>query len=264
MPSTSLSAAINDVQEGARLTPLWWRLGLDNLASRYRRTMLGPFWMAASTIATGLALAAVFGGLLGGDFRTMMPFILTGVTVWGLVASLVVDGSQTFIVASGEMQSRRLPLAFHVFLQMDKVLINFAHQLVAYWFVAIVLRFIQLPHWHLLFGLPLVILIGFFLAFPLGMLSTRFRDVERFIAIIMGAMFMLTPVFWQRRNIHSDFDWIVRYNPFTYMLELVRVPLLGDPVELSYWLCALGLLVAAAILAVISLALFRRRVVFWL
>ena len=71
MSETGLTAAINDVRTGVQMAPLWWRIGLDNLSSRYRRTVLGPFWMAASTMATGLALAAVFGGLMGGDFRTM-------------------------------------------------------------------------------------------------------------------------------------------------------------------------------------------------
>ncbi len=264
MSETGLTAAINDVRNGVRMAPLWWRIGLDNLAARYRRTLLGPFWMASGTIATGLALAAVFGGLMGGDFRTMLPFILTGVTVWNMISMVITDGSQTFLQASGDLQSRKLPLSFHVFLQMDRAMLSFAHQLVAFWFVAIVLRFVALPHWQLPFGLLLVFAIGFFLAFPLGMLSTRYRDVEKFIGIAMGALFMLTPVFWKRRTINPEFAWIVDYNPFTYLLEIVREPLQGNAADLRYWIVALIILAGSIGLAILSLALFRRRVVFWL
>jgi ABC-type polysaccharide/polyol phosphate export permease len=140
-----LAAALKDFDEGARLVPLWWRLGLDQTAARYRRTLLGPFWIAASTIATGLALAAIFGGILGGNWREMVPFILTGVTVWAIISGVVVSGSQTFLGSSGQMQVQRLPLSFYVFLQMHGTLINFAHQLVAFWIVMLVLRAFRDP-----------------------------------------------------------------------------------------------------------------------
>ena len=45
MPSP-LMAALKDVADGIRLAPLWWRLGLDQTASRFQRSVLGPFWMA--------------------------------------------------------------------------------------------------------------------------------------------------------------------------------------------------------------------------
>lgn len=264
MSETGLTAAILDVRSGVQMAPLWWRIGLDHLASRYRRTLLGPFWLAGQTIATGLALAAVFGGLLGGDFRTTLPFILTGVTSWNLISGVITEGSTTFLGASGDIQSRKLPLSFHVLLQLDKLLINFAHQIVAYWIVMAVLSLFTLPHWQLVFGMSLVLVIGFFLAFPLGMLATRYRDFERFISVAMGALFMLTPVFWRKAGVRSEFRWIVDYNPLTYLLEIVRTPLQGNPVDLKYWLVSLLILAGAMVLAAFSLSAFRRRVVFWL
>ena len=258
------TAALKDLREGTRLSPLWWRIGIEGTAARYRRTLLGPFWLAGSTLATGFALAAVFGGILGGDWRTTVPFILTGVTTWVIISGVIMSGSQTFSQAAGPLQVQKLPLSFHAFLQMHRVLIDFAHQLVAYWFIMTVLGFFKLPHWQILFAIPMVLAIGFFLSFPLGMLSTRYRDIAQFISIAMGAMFMLTPVFWKRVQVSSDFLWIVDYNPLAYMLEIVRQPFLGLPAEPKHWLVSLLILAVSALLAVISLALYRRRVVFWL
>jgi ABC-type polysaccharide/polyol phosphate export permease len=106
--------------------------------------------------------------------------------------------------------------------------------------------------------------IGFFLSFPIGMLSTRYRDVAQFVGIAMGALFMLTPVFWRRAQVSNEMLWIVDYNPLTYMLELVRQPLLGHPADLRYWVVSLLILVVSAGFAVLSMAAFRRRVVYWL
>lgn len=258
------AAALKDIDEGVRLAPLWWRLGLEQTAARYRRTLLGPFWLAGSTIATGFALVVVFGGVLGGNWRESVPFILTGVMVWAIVSGVVAEGSQTFLGASGHIQSQRMPLSFHVFLQMNRVMINFVHQVVAYWIMLLVLGFFTLPHWQLLFSIPIIMIIGFFLSFPLGLLATRYRDVAQFIQVAMGALFMLTPVFWRRAQVSNELVWIVDYNPFTYMLEIVRQPFLGHPAPLNYWIGSLVVLAASIILAFVSLATFRRRLVFWL
>jgi ABC-type polysaccharide/polyol phosphate export permease len=262
--SLSLNAAIGDIREGARLAPLWWRLGIDQTLSRYRRTLLGPFWLAASTMATGFSLALIFGGVLGGDWRSMVPFILTGVMIWAIITGAIADGAQTFMAASGHMQVQQRPLSYHVFLQMHRVMINFAHQVVAYYIVMTALGFFRVPHWHVLLAIPMVLAIGFCLSFPLGMLSTRYRDVGHFIGIAMGALFMLTPVFWQRRQVSSELLWIVDYNPLTYMLEIMRQPFLGLPADMRYWAVSLLILLMSALLAIYSLMKYRNRVVFWL
>jgi ABC-type polysaccharide/polyol phosphate export permease len=38
-------------------------------------------------------------------------------------------------------------------------------------------RLFPLPHWHLLFALPLVFLTNFSLIVPIAMISTRYRDI---------------------------------------------------------------------------------------
>jgi ABC-type polysaccharide/polyol phosphate export permease len=168
------------------------------------------------------------------------------------------------MAASGHMQVQQRPLSYHVFLQMHRVLINFAHQLVAYYIVMIALGFPRIPHWQVLPAIPLVLAIGFFLSFPLGMLATRYRDVGHLIGVVLGAMFMLTPVFWRRAQVSNELIWIVDYNPFTYLLEIMRQPFLGHPAELRYWLVSLIILLISAVLAIFSLMKFRQRVVFWL
>lgn len=259
-----LTAALKDIEDGLRLAPLWWRLGIEQTATRYRRTLLGPFWLAGSTIATGFALVIVFGGIMGMNWREAVPFILTGITAWTIVSGVVSDGAQTFMQASGVMQVQKLPLSFHACLQMHRVLINFAHQIVAFWIIMLLMGFFTVPHWQLLLSLPIVVVTGFLLTFPIGMLSTRYRDVANFVTLAMSALFMLTPVFWRRAQVSPEMMWIVDYNPFAYLLEIIRQPFLGHPVGLRYWAVSLLILVVSALLAVISLALFRRRVVYWL
>jgi ABC-type polysaccharide/polyol phosphate export permease len=260
----AVNGVFSDIAEGVRLSPLWWKLGLEQTIARYRRTLLGPFWVASSTISTGLALSIVFGTIFGGDWRGNFPFILSGVLCFQLSSGLLSDGAGTFIGASGLMQIRNLPLSFHSFLMCDKQIINFAHQILAFWLVTACFGLFPLPHWSLLLTLPLIIFTGFLFSFPLGMLSARYRDVNYFIGFILQGLFMLTPVFWRRSQIPPKLQWIVDLNPLAHMLEVLRQPFLGHPPPLSDLEGVMVTLAVGLILAVASLALFRKRVVFWL
>jgi ABC-type polysaccharide/polyol phosphate export permease len=215
-------------------------------------------------LSTGFAIAFVFGGLLGGNWREFLPHILGGITCWMLVTGIVADGANTFLGAAGMMQVQRLPLSFHALLTSNRVMINFLHQLVAFWATMLLFRLFVPPHWSLLLGIPLVALTGFFLSIPVGMISTRYRDIGFMVGTTFSVLFMLTPVFWRRAQLPDSQRWIVDWNPFAHLLEIIRQPVVGQMAPLVNWQASLATCAVGGLLAVVSLMLFRKRVVFWL
>jgi ABC-type polysaccharide/polyol phosphate export permease len=263
-PTSPVTAAVADLSEGFRLSPLWLRLGFEQTMNRYRRTLLGPFWAASATLSIGLSLSFVFGPLLGGSFRESLPHILGGLLCWSLVSGPVSDGAGAYTGGAGMMQSQKLPLSFYNLLTINKLVVNFLHNIVAFWAMMALFRLLTFPHWSLLLAIPTVLLAGFFISIPVGMISARYRDVGFLISAVMGAMFLLTPVFWSRAQLSPEKQWVADYNPFAHLLELVRQPFLGQAPPLFNWMVCFGIIGVAAFFAVISLALFRKRVVFWL
>jgi ABC-type polysaccharide/polyol phosphate export permease len=259
-----LAAAVGDIAEGLRLSPLWWRLGLEQTYNRYRRTLLGPFWIAAATLSTGLSLAFVFGSLLGGDWRQSLPHILGGVLAWSLASGVTSEGIGMYTHAGGMMQVQRLPLSFYSMLSTNRILINFLHQIVAFWAVMAAFRLLTIPHWSLILAVPLVTVAGFFLSIPVGMISARYRDVGFLLGTVFGALFLLTPVFWSRAQLPPSKQWVVDFNPFSHLLEVLRQPFLGQSAPLYNWYAALIITAVAGVVAVLCIALFRKRVIFWL
>jgi ABC-type polysaccharide/polyol phosphate export permease len=262
--NSQFSAALRDLREGVKYAPLWWRMAVEATVTRYRRALLGPFWLATSTLAMAVGLTLVFGVILGGDWRTNFPFVLSGLMAWALVGGALAGGANVFIGAGGLMHTRPLPLTFHVWHHLARVAIDFAHQIVAFWVVMAVLRLFPLPHWHLLLGIPLVFLTNFFLIVPIGMISTRYRDVNYMVGFVLGVAFLMTPVFWRRAALPESRYWIVDMNPLSHMLEILRQPLLGHPAALHHWTSVLLILAIGGLATVLSLMLYRRRVVFWL
>jgi ABC-2 type transport system permease protein/lipopolysaccharide transport system permease protein len=100
-------------------------------------------------------------------------------------------------------------------------------------------------------------------ALLLGMVGARFRDVGPIVASMIQIVFFLTPIFWDARTLHGHVVWLLQANPFFAMIEIVREPLMGNPVLLSSWELSGATLVVGWIVAFAFFARFRSRVPFW-
>jgi ABC-type polysaccharide/polyol phosphate export permease len=260
----AVEGAVRDIIDGFRLAPLWSRLGWEQTIARFRRTVLGPFWLTANLLAISFALAFVFGGLMGTDYRSNFALIIGGILVWNLIGGVLAEASGVFISSAGLMHTMKLPLSFHVLLLMHRAFINFLAQLIAFWVVLALMRLGSLPTWHLLLGLPILLANMALMSIIVAIPSTRFRDINQTVGFTIQILFFLTPIFWAPTQMSGKRALIVQYNPFAHLLELVRGPLLGHAPTLLNWEVGLGMLVVQFLIVVVMLALFRKRVVFWI
>ena len=260
----AVEGAFRDIIDGIRLAPLWSRLAWEQTVARFRRTIFGPFWLTANLLAISFALSVIFGGLMGQDYRTNFALIISGILSWSIIGGVLGEAAGVFISAGPLMLTMKLPLSFHILLMMMRALINFLAQLLALWVVLGVLRLGALPTWQILFGLPIVLIDGALISMIIAMPSTRFRDINQTVGFAVQILFFLTPVFWAPSQMHGKRAALLGLNPFAHLLELVRQPLLGRAPALADWEWGLGVMLVTGVVAVAMLALYRRRVVFWL
>ena len=260
----AVEGAVRDIIDGIRLAPLWTRLAWEQTVARFRRTILGPFWLTANLLAISFALSFVLGGLQGQDYRTNFAMLISGVLTWALIGGVLMDAAGVFISAGPWMQTMKLPLSFHVLLMMTRNFINFLAQLIALWIVLALLRLGSLPTWHLLIGLPVLLINGTLMSIIVAIPSTRFRDINQTVGFVVQVMFFVTPIFWVPRQMHGLRLLSVQLNPLAHLLELVRQPLLGNAPALIHWEWGFGMMVVLSLVVVAMLAAYRKRVVFWL
>jgi ABC-type polysaccharide/polyol phosphate export permease len=264
MPN-ALIAACRDLYDGAKLAPLWWQLGIDQTISRFRRTILGPFWLSANLVAISIALTLVFGGLLGTNIRETFPMIMAGILCWTIIGQIMADAAPIFLQSAALMQVQKLPLSFHIFVHVQKAAINFTAQLITFLIIMLALRLLKAPpHWTLIPALLLIFTNCFFLSLLTALPSTRFRDIGFMVQFVVQIVFFLTPVFWLPSQMSPTRRVLVDYNPLAHELELIRQPLLGHAPTAANWIWSFGLMGILVVVAIIALALYRKRVVFWL
>jgi ABC-type polysaccharide/polyol phosphate export permease len=260
----AIQAAFRDLIDGIRLAPLWLTLGWEQTAARFRRTVLGPFWLTANLLAMAFAISYITGGLFGGSAATNFPLIISGILCWSIVGAYLGDAANTFIAAGDLMNTMKLPLSFHVFLLLYKNLINFAAQLIALWVVLLLFKMAHTPDPSLLITLPIVVINSAFISLIIAMPATRFRDVYQTVVFATQILFFLTPVFWSPASITGRRAVVLSLNPFAHLLELVRQPLLGNTPSLIHWEWGIGMMFVLGATAITMLTLYRKRIVFWL
>jgi ABC-type polysaccharide/polyol phosphate export permease len=128
-----------------------------------------------------------------------------------------------------------------------------------------------------LFGIPIN---GYMLVFPftlgliclflyafsvfLAIAGARFRDVIPAGNSFMYLMFLFTPVLWPPNLVPPERAFIVEFNPFFYLVDALRAPLLGQALHAGTLPVLAGLIALAWALALFASWKARRNTVFWI
>ena len=125
---SNLSLAIKDFKDGVVGVHIWSTLGWQEIRLRYRRSLLGPFWLTLSTGALIAGMGPLYGKLFGQSLATYFPYLAISFITWTLIASLINECSNAFIAAEGYIKQIKLPLTLHILRVVWKNVLVFAHK----------------------------------------------------------------------------------------------------------------------------------------
>ncbi|KXV76243.1 permease [Acetobacter malorum] len=257
-----LRHAWQDLLSGIKLARLGATLGWLDIKLRYRGSILGPFWLTASTAVMVAAMGVLYAYLMNMDVHKYLPFLTLSLVLWGFVGSTLQDGCTTFTSAAGLIHSARIPYSLHVLRATVRNLLTLAHNIPVV--VVVFLWFRVAPSWSWTMGAAgaLWIFDSFMATLLLGILGARFRDVPPIVASTLQILFFVTPILWAPELMKTGQDWLL-LDPFFPLMEIVRTPFTGDIVNTAIWPAALAW---SAGLTVFTFALFARmraRLAYW-
>jgi len=258
-----LRLAVQDLFAGLLSFRIWAMMGWNEVRTRYRRSMLGPFWLTISTGVMVACMGPLFAKLFNQDTGSYLAFLAIGFVVWQLISLTISDSCLAFIAAESFIKQIKLPLSVYVLRVIWKNLVMFAHNLVV---IAAVFVFVPpKASWTMLLfplGVAAVALNAVWVSLLLGMLSARFRDIPQIVTSLVQVAFFLTPVMWQPHMLGRHV-WAAELNPFYHFVEVIRGPLLGAPFEPGSWLAVAGIAVFGYAFTLALYARCRARIAFW-
>jgi ABC-type polysaccharide/polyol phosphate export permease len=219
--------ALTDLRGALRLLPVIIFMAKGDLRARYRRSVLGPFWLTLGTAIGTLGLGLVWSELFRMDRNKFVPALTAGLILWQFLSGCIVEATSAYWRQSAIIRNVSVPLSVHPIQMLVKHLVNLAHNLpvflvVALWFDVPVNRY------TLLF-IPCLLLVAanlMWVTMLFSMLGARFRDLEYLLAAAMPMLMFLSPVFYRPEYL-SVSGPVMWFNPFTHLIELTRYPLLG-------------------------------------
>ena len=248
-----------------RYTRLGAMLGWQDVRQAYRRSAIGPFWITGGMAVQIGSMGLVFAVIFKIPVQEYLPFLATSIILWGFLSGVINEGCLSFITAEGIIKQLRIPFFVHITRTLWKQLTTLAHNLV-------ILPFVFVIVWHgvswaaMLFipGLMLLTINLAWIAFLLAMLSARFRDIPQVVTSVMTILYFVSPVMWQPSLIPPGAaHLLLGLNPMYHLLQIVRLPLLGQLPTAENWLLSFVFAVIGWVGVYFAHRKFKTQIAYW-
>lgn len=264
-PWADTQAAHEDFIQGFMAWRLWLTLGLQDIRIRYKRTLLGPWWITASQTVTFICMGMLFSAVLKNDVRTYLPYLAAGMVTWSFLAASINEAPSIFTGAHVIITTLRIPLLVHVLRNVVRNFLVFMHNFCAALGAHLVLGGkVTSAALMLLATLPLLFLILTAGSLLLAIVGARFRDLVPVIGIVVQLMFFMTPIMWRSSDVPDGSKWWIIVNPAYHLIETVRAPLLGQVPDLLSLGVTAGIAVLMTLAAYLMFRAFHHRIAYWL
>jgi ABC-2 type transport system permease protein len=270
--SQTFRRAFKDLRDGFAQRELWLSLGWQDIKQRYRRSVIGPFWITIATGVQAAAMGILYSALLDIPLDEFLPYVTVGLIVWNLISASILEGSEVFIANEGLIKQLPSALSVHVYRLVWRQLLLFAHNLVIY--VIMLFAFGVWRHltWMSLAAIPAIALIvvnAAWVSIMFGIFSTRYRDIAPILGSMTLLLFVLTPIMWTTQSLEAQGGQaaervkLAELNPLFHYLDIVRAPMIGQDQQAYHWYIVLTITVVGWTAAILALRKYRARVPYW-
>lgn len=229
-----MSSLLKDLANSLREPEFWLYSSWLDIVTKYRRSRLGLVWLLLPPVLYVGGIGYFYALLLNQDPLRSIPSFAIGYLLYRL-CSVVIGESCTVLTYHGSfILDGHLRLTDFFFRTLTKGLFY----LVAALPLVVVLLAIS-PATHavglltLLPAFALVLLNLFWIAVVAALLGARFPDVNELTGSIFIFAFILTPILWPAEAAPwgTPHGMFMRINPLYHLIEIVRAPFLGKPIE---------------------------------
>lgn len=262
-----LLAALHDLLIGIKNSHVWLMLGYHDIKLRYRRSVLGPFWITLSMAITVYSMGLLYGHLFHNPLADYFPFLAGGMLAWALLSTFIIEVTEGYIIAENLIKQIKLPYSLYIHRIVWRNFLIFFHNL------AVMIPIIMIFHegapvnWNTLLLIPhlgLFYINAFCYGLILAMVGARYRDLSQMIKSLVQVAFFMTPVMWNPALLAEKYQPLIACNPFYAFVELIRAPLIGRSVPALEYLVVIITTFLGMILALRLLTKYRSRIVYWL
>ncbi|EOM74633.1 putative ABC-2 type transporter integral membrane [Rhodococcus rhodnii LMG 5362] len=270
--SQTFRRAFQDLRDGFAQRELWLSLGWQDIKQRYRRSVIGPFWITIATGVQATAFGILYSALLDIPLQQFLPYVTVGLIVWNVISASILEGSEVFIANEGLIKQLPAPLSVHIYRLVWRQILLFTHNLLIYFVLLFAFGVWREITWTSIAVVPALALLALnavWVSLLFGIIATRYRDIAPILSSLTLMLFVLTPIMWTTESLEAQGGEVAKrariaeLNPLFHYLDIVRAPMIGADQEAYHWYIVLTITVVGWALALFALRKYRSRVAYW-
>lgn len=235
----------------------------NELRLRFIRSRLGALWMIIHPLMQVLIFVTILSEVLAAklpgidDKYGYALYLMSGTLCWTMFSETIGKSVNLFVDSGNLMKKMSFPRICLPFIAGGTMLVNNVLLLVAIFAVFAVMG--HMPTAEVLWLPALMLLTLSFsmaLGLLLGVLNVFMRDIGQVVPVVLQALFWLTPIVYHISILPERVQEIFRLNPLLPLVTSYQNVLLFD--KPPVWAELTWLMIAAVVLALVSLVIFRR------
>ena len=191
--------------------------------SKYKNSFLGVVWSFLNPLLQIVVYAIIFSLILKNKQENYAIFLCCGIIPWTFFSSAINKSAFTIIENGNIIKKVYFPREIIPISVVIAEAINFLiSTIIILGFV--IIGGIGITKYLLLY--PIILsaqyLVILSISFVVSSVCVYFRDLQHFIGIILQLLFYATPIIYSQDNIPSEYQWILKINPMTYIINAYR------------------------------------------
>ena len=194
-----------------------------DVRGKYKNSVLGIIWSFLNPLLQIAVYAIVFPLIMRSNLPNYTVFLCCGLIPWNFFASAISRTSFTMIENGNIIKKVYFPREILPISVVTSEAINFVISTII--ILAFVLGYGMGISKFIIFY-PLILLVQYLLliaiSFIVSSVTVFFRDLQHFIGIALQLLFYATPIVYASNAIPENFQWILKFNPMTYVINGYR------------------------------------------
>jgi ABC-type polysaccharide/polyol phosphate export permease len=242
---------------------MWLYLAVQDVRLRYRRSVLGPFWITISMAIFSVSIGIVYSQLFDAKIEIYLPYLTVSIIIWTFFSSSINESTNLYLDNAVYIKDLNINVLCINLRALSRQLIILGHNMLV---VLAVVVWFRLPiSWSLILvvlGLMVMFVFLVFLTSALSLLGARYRDVSQLTINLTQVLFFLTPITWETSFLRAK-DWIYLYNPIYHFINIIRAPFFEQDIKYSSWAICISLTMVSWLVHFILFKYKAGRVAFW-
>lgn len=226
-----------------------------DLIQKYRRSILGIAWSIITPLGLAIIIGTIYSLLFNTEPKTLIPLLFAGINPWNFLSGCAEGGTSAFISAEGYIKQSTVSSQIFPLRTVATNMVNLLYSILTFFVIYLFLEpdLFSAKMLMVIPGLIIIFIFSWGMANITSIITLSLRDFQPFQSLILQGFFYITPIIYPVEMLREKgSSIIVDSNPFYYLLEVVRSPMIGKELpSLHIYLIAITISMCVFLFSVI-------------